>query len=262
MVQSSYKACCGFTDFFQSPVMPSADQCAVGPDGKLLDAKDITFYNDPDDNDPLPRSGSTSTPAGGQAVPITNFFPRTSGRQRKESSRLTDPNNAEAAKRKAISTLDADRRGARPRTSSPSTAPPSAAEDEDDDMPELEEVSDSSGEEDNGEDEASDTEAINAAYEHTKALGDADRAVCSLLTLVSTTQTLQASKSRPKADLTKDIQPFFEEDKVLDPDTGRIIKGHWCVLCKYVQSIVLLFAFPDYFFQERRCFKEEVFSPR
>jgi hypothetical protein len=30
------------------------DQCAVGPDGRLLDASQIQFFNDPDDSTPLP----------------------------------------------------------------------------------------------------------------------------------------------------------------------------------------------------------------
>ncbi|KAK6981295.1 hypothetical protein R3P38DRAFT_3376237 [Favolaschia claudopus] len=34
--------------------MTSTDQCAVGPDGQLLDASKIVFYNDPDDANPLP----------------------------------------------------------------------------------------------------------------------------------------------------------------------------------------------------------------
>ncbi|KAJ6572371.1 hypothetical protein B0H10DRAFT_2106887 [Mycena sp. CBHHK59/15] len=39
-------------------------------------------------------------------------------------------------------------------------------------------------------------------------------------------------KSRPKADLTKDIQPLFKEGEMLDSDTGKVIKGHWCLLCQ------------------------------
>jgi hypothetical protein len=31
-----------------------ADQCALGTDGKLLNASQITFFHDPDDNTPLP----------------------------------------------------------------------------------------------------------------------------------------------------------------------------------------------------------------
>ncbi|KAJ6616243.1 hypothetical protein B0H10DRAFT_1949272 [Mycena sp. CBHHK59/15] len=43
---------------------------------------------------------------------------------------------------------------------------------------------------------------------------------------------LQAMKTCPKAELTKDIQPLFKEEEVLDPDTGLLVKGHWCLLCK------------------------------
>ncbi|KAJ7873014.1 hypothetical protein B0H13DRAFT_1895123 [Mycena leptocephala] len=34
--------------------MSAGDQCALGPDGKLLPASEIAFYNDPDDEHPLP----------------------------------------------------------------------------------------------------------------------------------------------------------------------------------------------------------------
>ncbi|KAM6493884.1 hypothetical protein JOM56_010245 [Amanita muscaria] len=38
----------------QTPTLTMADQCALGPDGTLLDASKILFYNDPDDETPLP----------------------------------------------------------------------------------------------------------------------------------------------------------------------------------------------------------------
>ncbi|KAF8200467.1 hypothetical protein K438DRAFT_1758694 [Mycena galopus ATCC 62051] len=149
--------------------MASSDQCAIGPDGKLLEATEITFYNDPDDANPLPPTSVSST---GQATQITQFF-RRSERSRKQSSRLTDPNNAELAKRKAADAESAPR-SVRPRHSSPSPErmDEDETEDNDDDMPDLHSVSDS---DDDEEDCETDTEAINAAYEHTKALGDADR---------------------------------------------------------------------------------------
>ncbi len=35
-----------------------ADQCALGPDGQLLDVTEIKWYNDPDDTQPIqPTSG-------------------------------------------------------------------------------------------------------------------------------------------------------------------------------------------------------------
>ena len=36
------------------------DQCALAADGSLLDASAITFYNNPDDDTPLPDSSATS----------------------------------------------------------------------------------------------------------------------------------------------------------------------------------------------------------
>ncbi|KAJ7212470.1 hypothetical protein B0H12DRAFT_378867 [Mycena haematopus] len=185
--------------------MSSTDQCAVGADGELLPASKIIFFNDPDDANPLPPVSDAS------------LF-RRSGRSRKQSSRLTDPDNAEL-KRKASD--DDIRPSTRTRHSSPSSTAMDVDQDEDqdDNIPELQPVSDSSddggdGSEDDGE---TDIDAINAAYEQTKALGDADRV---------------AMKTRPKRELTKDIQPLFKEDEVLDPDTGVLIKGHWCLLCK------------------------------
>ena len=38
----------------------SSDQCAVAADGSLLDASAITFYNDPDNNTPLPNPNSAT----------------------------------------------------------------------------------------------------------------------------------------------------------------------------------------------------------
>ncbi|KAJ7442055.1 hypothetical protein B0H11DRAFT_2251687 [Mycena galericulata] len=135
--------------------------------------------------------------------------------------RLTDPNNVEAPKRKAAEDLDSDRAGAGIRKSSLSPSrTDEVLEDEDVEMPDLQPVSDSEDDRDDDDDDAdpaTDTEDVDAAYEHTKALGDADRA---------------AMKSRPKADLTKDIHPLFKAGEMLDPDTGKVIKGHWCLLCQ------------------------------
>ncbi|KAF7364524.1 HAT family dimerization domain-containing protein [Mycena venus] len=195
--------------------MSSGDQCAVGPNGELLDASEIQFYNDVDDNVPLPPvSDEISTPAAGQAT-LQQYFHR-SDRPRKQSSRLTDPNNAETVKHKANDAEDFPPR-VRARRSSPSPAcmdEDDDARDDNNDMPDLQPVSDS---EDDRDGDETDQEDIDAAYEYTKSLGDVDRA---------------AMKSRPKAELTKDIQPLFKEDEILDPDTGLRIKGHWRLLCK------------------------------
>ena len=42
--------------------MATPDQCALAADGSLLDASAIPFYNDPDDNTPLPNSTAISIP--------------------------------------------------------------------------------------------------------------------------------------------------------------------------------------------------------
>jgi len=42
--------------------MAAPDQCALAADGSLLDTSAIIFYNDPDDDTPLPNSAATSTP--------------------------------------------------------------------------------------------------------------------------------------------------------------------------------------------------------
>ncbi|KAJ6622351.1 hypothetical protein B0H10DRAFT_2214484 [Mycena sp. CBHHK59/15] len=118
--------------------MSSTDQCARGPDGELLDASKIKFYHDPDDDTPLPPVPDASTPAGGQATQIDQYF-RRSERSRKQSSRLTDPNNAVNVKRKANGTNHA-RPSTRARRSSPSPArmdEDEQAGDDDDDMPDC-----------------------------------------------------------------------------------------------------------------------------
>jgi hypothetical protein len=40
-----------------------ADQPAVGPDGQLLDASKIIWYNDPDDAQPVQPTSNTQTGA-------------------------------------------------------------------------------------------------------------------------------------------------------------------------------------------------------
>jgi hypothetical protein len=49
----------------------SADQPALGPDGQLLDASRITWYNDPDDPHPIQ---STSTSSRVQEGKVLNFI--------------------------------------------------------------------------------------------------------------------------------------------------------------------------------------------
>jgi hypothetical protein len=78
------------------------DQCAVAADGSLLDASEIVFYNDADDDTPLPNSnsGMTSTRLrpflqGGPAPSKIVAGSRRSTRVPRPSARITDPNNLE-----------------------------------------------------------------------------------------------------------------------------------------------------------------------
>src|SRR5271168_3152618 len=88
--------------------MPSADQCAVGTDGKLLDKSEIVWYNDADDLVPIaPLVPSTSSVLkattlhaffNGASTPGPAVFvagARRSSRVSKPSKRVLDVNNAE-----------------------------------------------------------------------------------------------------------------------------------------------------------------------
>jgi len=93
-----------------------SDQCAVSADGTLLDASEIVFYNDPDDDTPLrvPNSNSAATSThlhpffrGGPAPSKMVAGSRRSGHVTRPSARISDPNNLEAstATRKRSATL-------------------------------------------------------------------------------------------------------------------------------------------------------------
>jgi hypothetical protein len=92
----------------------TTSQCAVGPDGELLDASKIDWYHDPDDDCPLPSvSSAVPVTPGSSAVTSSDpkihpFFQskglpaaivagsRRSTRAIRPSTRLIDPNNVEA----------------------------------------------------------------------------------------------------------------------------------------------------------------------
>jgi hypothetical protein len=82
--------------------------CAVGADGKLLDAKDIQWFEDADSSEPI-NLATTSTKADLPSTTIHPFFrggpapaaivagARRSGRATRPSNKLVDPDNAEAS---------------------------------------------------------------------------------------------------------------------------------------------------------------------
>ncbi|KAJ7615255.1 hypothetical protein DFH06DRAFT_125311 [Mycena polygramma] len=197
--------------------MSDPDQCALGPDGKLLDAKDITFFNDPDDMVPLPPASSTST-----ATTITDFFgtaapPRRSTRAPVPSTRTTDPNNSETTKRKPATALPHPRASARRRSGVESEDADAAQDTEPEDDVDMADAtaSNSSQHNDSGDDDGE--EDPMTEYLKTKAFGEAD---------------LEGMQRRKKASATDDVKLMYTADTVDDPHTGKSMTGHWCKLCK------------------------------
>ncbi|KAG2341707.1 hypothetical protein BDR05DRAFT_834915, partial [Suillus weaverae] len=118
--------------------------CALRPDGQLKDAKDIEWYNDPDDDSPMPPSPPPATSNG----KITAFVSRRSGRPIKPTEKICDAVNSAPAKRPAPAAFEG-------------WPAPKRIQEE---PPAIEGLSDEEEEEDREE-----------AYKRTKALGDEDR---------------------------------------------------------------------------------------
>jgi hypothetical protein len=175
--------------------MADPDQCAIAADGSLLDASAIKFYNDPDDDTPLPAVPSaTPVTTSTQVKPVHPFFQGgpaigKKAAESRRSTRITDPNNMEALasttrKRSATTTgasAEASLRASR-------RAKPIDVDDEieynaDTDHATFTTEVTNDGietvttEEENNDKDSSDIECIKTAYLATKAMGDADREV-------------------------------------------------------------------------------------
>jgi hypothetical protein len=147
----------------------ASDNCAVGSDGNLLDASQIPWFNDPDDDQPIaPTSSSAQRQASASRTVttldsfVTKVPPamRRSTRAPRSSTKAIDPDNIMALKRKSSNT-GAGKPSCRPRHASPDHEEDEATEPD---------PTDADGEDDDPVD-------ADAAYEETKALGDADREV-------------------------------------------------------------------------------------
>jgi len=165
-----------------------------GSDGNLLDASQIPWFNDPDDDQPIaPTSSSAQRQASASRTVttldsfVTKVPPamRRSTRAPRPSTKAIDPDNIMALKRKSSNT-GAGKPSCRPRHASPDHEEDEATEPD---------PTDADGEDDDPVD-------ADAAYEETKALGDADREV-------------MHTKSKVKR--TSDIHTIFKRT------TGR----HW-----------------------------------
>lgn len=164
--------------------------CALGADGKLLDASEIQFFNDVDDD--VPISGPSNPPP----IPIHPLFSRASPVQKVAGSRRTarvsrpsakviDPNNAEtiSRKRKAES-IDVN---PRPITRPTILDGDDISDDDDDNPPPLasdnasdDETTDEVDHDIHADDDELDDADAQLAYASTKEMGDADRTVCYL----------------------------------------------------------------------------------
>ena len=159
----------------------ASDNCAVGPDGQLLDASKITWYNDPDDD--MPMALTTTLPSTVQGWPsvttlnsfVTKVTPTTrrSARAPRPSTKLIDPDNVMTLKCKACDTA----------STNPSRCHCQASpgyEEEEATEPDLTptDIEDEPDPTDSDiEDNDDDLVNPDAAYEEAKALGDADREV-------------------------------------------------------------------------------------
>ena len=151
----------------------NSDQSALAADGTLLDASQIVFYNDPDDDIPLPTGSNNSESA---LVPVVSSRP---------SARALDPNNLEASvtrKRSATMTVSKDdsvRAARRAKVSMGDEVEDEQDRDDLDDEEVDEEVQESMGDEEaeTAGSISTDNEEAEEAYTATKAMGDSDRRV-------------------------------------------------------------------------------------
>jgi hypothetical protein len=145
----------------------ASDNCAVGPDGKLLDASQIVWFKDPDDDEPMAPATTSSTAQRQHQVStttldsfVTKAPPATcrSTRAPRPSTKAIDPDNIMALKRKP-SKQATGKSSCRPRHASPDHEEDKATEPDPTDIDDKDPVN------------------PDTAYEETKALSDADREV-------------------------------------------------------------------------------------
>jgi hypothetical protein len=174
--------------------------CAQDADGSLLDESQISWYNDVDDTEPIPSSSAATATSSTRTTPqlsastLDNFLinvpptrviagSRRSARVPRPSARATDPENTMAPahlRRKRSPSIEAPSRHRVRKIVLSSEDEGKAtksddAEKEDSDVDHLDKASEDDGTEGNDDNDDADPEA---AYQHTKSLGDADRKVC------------------------------------------------------------------------------------
>ncbi len=138
----------------------ASDNCAVGPNGNLLDASQIVWFNDPDDDKPMaPATSSTAQPQV-SVMMLDSYITKVpavhqSTRAPHPSTKAINPNNIMALKRKPSN----------PAPNKPSCCPHHAS---------LDHKVDKATEPDLTNSEDNNPVDPDAVYEETKALSDAD----------------------------------------------------------------------------------------
>lgn len=184
----------------------NSDQCAVAEDGTLLDASRIAFYNDPDDDTPLPDSVSVTSSTTGNLHPFFRGGPapstfvsgtRRSGRVTRPSARITDPNNVEASTSRKRSATTTTLTEATDRSQRRAKLAMSVCGSEEDDRAMIDSVDDIYVEEETDvpsgattDDDEGTEENFEEAYLVTKVMGDSDRRVCLPIAMVSLFKSL------------------------------------------------------------------------
>jgi hypothetical protein len=238
----------------------SESNCAVGSDGKLKDATDIDWYNDPDDNDPIAPSGPSSTlqasSSASQIKPAPDTFSVLLAKGNKPAAITAGSHRSTHAPKPSAKVREA-KESSKKRSTADDTdidtdteAPAkkyrqstrSVILDSDEEAPVQHHLSrratvDEADIEGNDEvmAEVDEDEDVDMAYAHTKGLGDEDRAVCSLLfdIYLILTYFFKARKTVPKDDRTADIKSVFSRQTKLNTDTGKTETVGWeCNVCR------------------------------
>lgn len=214
-----------------------SDNCAVGPDGKLLDEKDIDWYNDRDDELPIAPAASSSTSAqnafsvllarGGKPATVTAGS-RRSNRPSKPSAKVLEAKKL-SRKRSTVDTdIDSGNEAPAKKSRQSTRSIIVDSDDEPDDV-----------EDDEAKDNSDEDEDAEKAYGNTKALGDEDRVCCHLDYLMRAHFSFQAARKVSKDDRTADVKTIFTREVKVNEGSGKSeILGWRCNICRYVCNLL------------------------
>jgi hypothetical protein len=157
--------------------------CAIGSDGELLDASQIDWYNDVDDNKPMTPSANATTAQNSSATLdsfVTKAMPakvvagsRRSARTVRPSVKATDPNNAAMTLKRKLSAAPSAKSSRHVRVVISDSEEEKATEPDDTTF----EASTNPADDSDGNDTEPDVANGDDVYAETKAMGDADREV-------------------------------------------------------------------------------------